>query len=699
MADTNQDKAQEIVQQRNVSRDWMRDSYWDEWTEVYKFYKCISDPRLDSDGKEDPDKTAMAMPDTFALVNRRTARITANIPEIGFISNNKDEMVEKSVGRKIMWDWDNGKVQRQQKKHVRQAEMFGWSVRAWSWEVNEFTRRRGLDVRNPMAIPEEDLKLISQTFKVDPMRLADPSQRPQVIAALIASSARRGLLDVHYNYRAYEGPRAEVLFPGDCFPEPYFEDLQTSNYFIIERRRNREWIERTMERFKELAPGFQELLEKHPNGSEYGATSSTGRGLYFRDHLRDAIGMPNNGDAQGRTGNTRGTQMWTILERWTPGRKSKVAFVGEESIFIGEMNNPYILDGKIPFTELILIDDILGGVGDSVARITRGLAQMHNVATNRRFDLYRAITQPIMGTSDRALYDNPKLLRRDLGRLVMMRNGPGSLWEVGNPQAMAAMAQSMGEEAAQQRMFQLASGDSNMSMAANVDPSQMRTATGAKMMQANQDVLTKDLVDMFHLSSVACDVEMMYLLNRSEMADAVEIDPVKYNRNYDPNVDPSKLPWIKSENLHFQVDGKLTVKLGSTLADDDEANVAKAMNLFGSLAQNPLVNQQQLIQDLLIAHGKGPQIQSYIQPQQPGPPPLKGSVSVSVDLEKLDLATQKVILQQAGIDPAAVDQMQQQVEQQAQQQMMPEIPPMEAPPMDAPPPVDPSNILAAGGPQ
>ena len=106
-----------------------------------------------------------------------------------------------------------------------------------------------------------------------------------------------------------------------------------------------------------------------------------------------------------------------------------------------------------------------------------------------------------------------------------------------------------------------------------------------------------------------------------------------------------------------------------------------------------------MVQDLLIAHGKGPQLQKYMQQQQPGPPPLKGSVSVSVDLEKQDLATQRVILQQAGIDPSAVEQMQQQIQAEtAQLQLGPAgmVPP---PPPDAAPPIDPANILAAGGPQ
>ena len=610
---------------------------------------------------------------------------------MNFIANDRNGPLERAVSRKVMWDWDNGKVQRQQKKHVRQAELFGWSVRGWWWDVDEYQRKRGIDISDPMAIAPTDLELIAKTYQVpDPAML----QNPEVLANLQRQFGKRGLLDVRYTYKAYEGPRSRVLFIGDCFPEPFFDSIQESSYFIIERRRNRDWLIKLGKRFQECQAGVMKLLEMYPNGTEIGAGANRDY-TYLRDNMRAAIGYATTSETRALE-QTTGSNTWAILERWTPGEKSYVDYVGEETIHIGRLRSPYDLDGKIPFTELILIDEIMGGVGDSVARITRGLQQMHNVATNRRFDLYRHVSQPLMFTSSREYYDNPGLLRRDNMRLVFSRGGPASVWTMNESQAMAAMAASMSEESAQQRMFQMAGGDSNMSMAANVDPAQLRTATGARMLQANQDVLTKDLVDQFGTTSVQCDAEMIYLFNRSEMADAVRIDPVPYERNYTPNRDPRELEWIQAEPIHFQVDGKLVVRLGSTLADDDEANVAKATNLFQMLSNHPNINQEKLAQDLLIAHGKGPELQSYMQQQQPGPPPIKASVSFSVDAEKLSSAEQRVLLQQAGIEPEAVQQAQQQVEQEiAQSNGMPPMAPEPSMLEGAPPEIDPTNLLNA----
>jgi hypothetical protein len=694
--DNNQkDQAMEIVQQRDASRDWMRDAYWPEWERVYRSYKCQMEERKDSKGKIDRSRSAIAQPDTFALVNRRAARVTAQRPDVGFLSSTGDEAIDRMVSLKVMHDWDEGSVQRWQPKHVRQAELMGWSVRGWYWDSAVFNRKKGIDISRPLT-PEE-LGLIAKTYKVENVDLLmNPGTQQKVLNTLLETSGRRGLLDVAYEYKAYEGPRSEVLFVGDCYPEQFFDTIQTSNWFIVQQNRKRDWFMRMGQRFPQMAAGIDEMFKMHPRGTDM-TSSASEEGFQLKEQLRAAIGKPTQ--ANNYATSRSGSQVWTVIAKWTPGENSKVSYVAQGGIWLGEIENPYSIDGKIPFTELILIDDILGGVGDSVARVTRGLQQMHDLVTNHRYDLYRMVTQPTYATSDRTVYDNPEILSRDGFSLVHVRSGPGSIWALNDSQAMSAMAQAMNEEGAIQRMFQMASGDSNMSMSANVDPAQLRTATGARMLQANQDVLTKALVDMFEQTSVRSDVEMVYLLNRSEMGDAIPIDASRYERNYNPNVSKKKSEWINIENTAFQVDGKLTVRLGSTLADDDEANVGKATNLFERLAGNPYANQKELVKDLLIAHGKGPKISEYLQdpPPQPQEPPIKGSMSVRMDLEKESEPTKRAVLAAAGVTPDQVAQMEQLVgqEQEAAAMGMPPGAAMAPQEMGPPPGVDPAAIAAA----
>ena len=672
MSDQPKDKAREIQEQRELSASWMSSSYWTEWERVYKDYGCNVDQPLDSQGNVDPDRTAVGMPDTFALVNRRVARVTAQLPNIGFVSSSGDKELERRVSRKVMHDWDIGRVQRWQKKHVRQAELFGWSVRAWSWEVDRFDRQKRIEITRGVGPDEQRLIRRQYSLGLD-VDLNDP----RVLAQIQDEFGRGGLLPVTYEYLAYEGPRSEVLFSGDCYPEPEFESIQTSNWFIIERRRNRKWLMDLAERYPEMRPGIVNLLEKHPKGTQ---SRQAANGVDFlRDRLRNAVGRPSSLEAN--AGLNVGTGFWTITERHSPGRKPKLAYVAEDRFYLGEMDYPYVLDGKIAFTELIHIDDILGGCGDSVARIVRGLQLMHNNTVNRRYDLIRHLSEPLIGTTDRHLYENPDLLKRDGMRLVLMRNGPGSLWTQPEQAAQAAVVSAMNEEGATLRLIQMASGDNNMSMAANVDPSQSRTATGARLMAYNQDVLTKDLTDMFHQTSVVEDCEMLYLFNRSEMSERRRFEASRYERNYE-EMSGEQQEWITAEPLDFQADGRVVVEIGSTLADDDEANVTKANNLFGLLAQDPTVNHEKLVTDLLVAYGKGREIRAYkAQPQPPPPPQAKASMSIASRWELCTPAEKAVFLQMAGVPPEAMDQAEMAVDQKAQ--AMAEPPPPPPPPQSA----------------
>ena len=454
--------------------------------------------------------------------------------------------------------------------------------------------------------------------------------------------------------------------------------MQKSGWFIVERRRNREWLSRMAKRYPETAEGIELLLTQYPKGSDTSARG--GRSLLLRDEFRHAVGR--KAERSSTTESNHGSGLWTILERHVPGRKPRLAFSAEEGIWLGEIPYPFDLDGKIAFTELTLIDDLFGGVGDSVARIIQGIQWAHNLTVNSRFDVIRQISNPMIGTSDRVFYDNPDMLKRDLYRIFYSRGGQNSIWTLNDQPSLASALATLSEEQNQQRMIQMASGDSNMSMAANVDPSQLRTATGAKLLQGNQDVLTADLVSMFHMRAINPDVEMMYLLNRSEMGDAVQVDAARYERNYKPNHSQQKEEWITIEPRHFQVDGRLIVKLGSTLADDDEENIRKATTAFQMFAGNPHVNQVALVRDSLIALGKGDQIGDYVVDQPaPPPPPTRASMSVSVPFEQLSPAAQLAVLESGGIPANAIAQKQLELDGQQEQPV----------PAGVPQPPDPNN--------
>jgi hypothetical protein len=651
-----------VTQRKTQSFEWMSANYHSQIVDSYQAYlcECNGEPDPNDPTKIDTSQTALAMPDTWGYVNRSAARITAQLPNIRHRSDNAND--SELIGRTQMYQWDRSGMQRGQKKHTRQALLAGWSVKAWSWKTEKFKRRKKVNILDPNTTPDQLAAVIDfhlpklqqeapiQSVEQVMQMMADPNVGPGLRQALVKIlGSANGLIPVEYDYKGYEGPHSEVLFIGDCYPEPQFQSIQGSNWFIVERRRDRAWLDNAAIAFPELKDGIAKLLEAHPKGTPYRSISGTFHTSGLRDRLMSATGFSYT---SGGIGTTNDTGFWTITEMHTTGANGSITYIGDDSRFIGEIVYPYDLDGWVAFTELVLIDNLLCGWGDSTARVLRGLQALHNKSVSQRADLVDAVTNPLIFTSDRNLIENPEQIRRrGRMRLVYARGGSGAInWENNGP-AAAAVITSLNDESSMMRMFQVGTGDSNMSMAANVDPAQNRTATGARLSAFNQDVLTKDAVDMFNMA-LAQDAEMMFRLNRSEFGDAIHIDAGMYNRTYAAKDDPFKDQWVKIEPALFQRDGHITVEVGSTLADDDEAKVQKAQMMFQMFNGHPMVNQQRLLTEVLKPFARTGDVAEFMAPPQPPPPPEdKTRTNISVSVQYIDLppeAQQLVLQEMAG---------------------------------------------------
>lgn len=635
----------EIIDQKRASQDWLESNFYDQMEQVYKNYLCEPDPEKDEKGNPDPTLSSIGMPDTWGYVRRTTARITAQAPNLRFHA--RDSSVSELISRTLMYQWDKGQAQRVQKLNVTQALLFGISVKSWHWLVDEHRRMRRVNPLDPNLRPD-DVEAIIREYQI-PGIVAHgfrniPRLRSTIGARLLAKHSRGGLLPVHYAYKEYEGPKSDWIFIGDCFFEPDFQTLQSSNWFIIERRRNLAYLKRLMRLYPQMRTGIEKMLKDHPNGTPRWNQPQQDT-VRLRQRLLNAIDM----DSPDETDTVSGvnTHEWTITERHIPGDNPRWALLGEDDVFLGEVEHPYDLAGKIPFVDTVFIDNLLCGIGHSTARVMRGLQLLHERQVNRRFDLIYNILRPLIGTTNRELLENPGLIKRHGGfRLVYMR-GAGDMWVQGEQAAIASAAAGLSDEQGVMRLLQSLTGENNMTMAANVDPQQAKTATGAKLMQQAMDVLTKDLNDQMNLTSTAADGEMMFLLNRSELSDPIEFNGAIYSREYSAAKDALREEWVQATPEMFQTDGQIVPELGSTLAFDDETKVAKATNLWNSAMSNPgLFNMEKARDELLIAHGKGQELQQWAAPKQDGPPPaeLRSSVTFSAKLELLPSETQSKIL-------------------------------------------------------
>lgn len=657
----NRDRVAEVIEHRKRSHAWMRDSFYQQWISAYQAYICECEPRTDPNtGRADPDRITVASPNTWAGVNRDVARVTAQPPNLHYRANNKT--IGELISLKLMYDWDRGRIQIQQPRHVRQAAIFGWSVRSWSWERSVMWRSKRVSIDQELQSAQQGqglgLAAIADFYSQEIQAIApgfDPLEAifsPEVRAMLVARRGRGGLVPVKYRYVAYDGPRADYLFVGDCFPEPNFQSLRGSKWFIVERRRSKGYLLNLARVMPDLQAGVEALIAQYPSGSPK-RNSGNGNSLSLRFELESVAGIAME---QVSAGDQDGD--YTITEEHRPGAGGEtptITLIGEDSVHIGTSPYPYDLDGNIAFTECRLIDNLLHGVGDSAPRIMRGLQSMHSTLMSRRWEAYDFALRPLFGTTDKGFYDNPERLKRMDGYRVMhMTQGPNSVWVQDTNGLLGAAQASQAEDGNLARAVQMITGDSNMSMMAGVDPQASRTATGARIVQSNLDALTRSKIEVFTQASLVEDAWMLYRLNRSELTEAAEIETGSYARG--PIEGRAvKDEWARVEPLMFQEDGQIVVESGSTLADDDDARMERATALYGALKGHPDIDQRRLAMDLLIAHGKGSRISDYMVKQLPpgegNAAPARTSISVAAKLSELPPIAQEAILAGHGILP------------------------------------------------
>src|SRR6266567_8688133 len=78
----------DILDRRNESRRYMQINFWDQWEDVYRATKCRTKPIMTKDKSgnevEDTTRTNVAMPELSLIARRKTARMTANPPQINY---------------------------------------------------------------------------------------------------------------------------------------------------------------------------------------------------------------------------------------------------------------------------------------------------------------------------------------------------------------------------------------------------------------------------------------------------------------------------------------------------------------------------------------------------------------------------------------------------------------------------------------
>lgn len=655
MSDDYRKEIGEILELRDDSARFTRDNFWEMWGQVYQSYRCVGGPN-EEDEDEDAEEN-VGTPLTAAWVNRFVARVTAQTPNPRLRMNKRDRSDRTSRG--LMYQWDRSLAQQGLEKAVRTAGIFGWSVRGWDWVNNVYIRSQRVDPLVSVDDPEV-ARWVDNSYAwikkeagiaYDEMT---PEQRVELVPELLRRHGKGSLVKVRRQVTAYQGPMPYHVPIADCYPEPEFDTLQGSNWFGCERRRRRHELEAMAKQYPSLADGIERLFAEYPKGTPLWSNAASRQALgNFRDYMK--LAYPGNRFSDEVRGSDD-TLYWTTLEWHFTGPQRKIKIVGGDKVWLGEISGEDLpdLEGMIPFAELRFIDDLAGGIGESLPRWFSGLQLLYDRQVNVRWKLIGQLLRPLIGTSNRELFEDPSLMKRGPGFRMLLMRGPNEMWQQNEQAALAAAAAGLQDASSILALYQMITGETNTSLSANVDPAQGRTATGAKLIAFTQDLMTRDQIKKLGYF-LQQEHRLMYMLNRSEAEIEMVFDGTVYRRRYDGKQDLAQMPEgeieMRVRPIDWQDEAEVLVEDGSTLADDDEARAQSARLNLQMLGGNPLINQHKVLEDVLVASGKGAVLNEYFVPPQPQvPPPVtRPALSVSVKHELMTPEEKFGIYESAGI--------------------------------------------------
>jgi hypothetical protein len=334
-----------------------------------------------------------------------------------------------------------------------------------------------------------------------------------------------------------------------------------------------------------------------------------------------------------------------------------IEYVAEESIYAGKMWYPWDTYGRYLYSDLVLIPDLIEGIGDSTPRITRFLMQMRNTRMNQTTDAINNRLMPMMKALEGDNWTDQDLDRTGWARILTVRdmNEIAPLEEPEFPsEAFEDQAQLIRE------MQQAEPAMQDFQPGTEAVPQAGKLATTAVLQSRAADAILADELNC--LSQFVHEVsEIDLALNQQAMEEAQTIGPGQGGKRADQVItalssrtsggNPHE---ITIDPMDIQEEFDIIPEDGSTLADDDEFIIGKLQNGFLMAAQNPDVFNKRYFGQELAARipGIDPDKAMAPPPQPPPPPPPQPprvSVNVAIKGENLAPDVQTALLEQAGL--------------------------------------------------
>lgn len=653
MAEEN-DVVTRVVEQRMESLRWYQENYYDEFAEVYRALKCKTSPFMvkNSAGAmvEDKTRTNVAMPDIAVAVRRGTARLTANPPQINYIC--RDQTVAAKLTSWSYMQFDRSEEAPVEKLHIQQAKTFGFSVTKTLW--------REVETQQPRRYLRANLTDRAQFMKLN------GAESKEITAAVAQLGATRSPNEIADDIRKngtelkttvpvcrYSGPATKFVFIGDFFVEPGFHPHGTKPAWEIEQyTENEAFLEKWQKQTYTDADGKEiPVFDKQAcndmladdTGKSDPLTSMNGESLRERLFSVSGVSTPNL-RSNAKLLQSKRFLVYECHEMRKDGQMW-ITWVGNEKHLLGEMPYPWDLQGRSCYTHLVLLPDLIMGIGDSTPRLGRFLYRLHNAAVGQRTDLISNILRRPVFVSDRESLPEP--IERAQFRIYQVKN-PGDI-KFGVEAEVPASA--WNTETQIMKMFGMLDPNvTNMETGTDLTPGVGRTATAATLSQKSSDSMLTYELDGYNIYLRDLCEKKLWMLQQT-LEDEIEL-PARYlQTNGDTQQTDAAGATLTWQEIQENID--VEPEVGSTLSVDDEFRRMNLQNAYQLAIGAPTVWNVTEVAKAYAKTIRGVDPSKLVLPPAPPPQPQpKISIALTGKIEDVFTASeQDQLKQEIGITP------------------------------------------------
>lgn len=661
----------DIVERRNESRRWYQINYWDEYEEAFRASKCLTKPITKKNRKgadeEDKSRTNVAMPEMALIRRRKTARLTAQPPQINYTG--VDQQIADKLTMLADMQFDRSGEAIEHRRVVDSCVTFGRGISKVWMDTIEVSRVMRKDRASMMRDnPEMYRQMTRSRFSDSEPNVGSDGQNSEAINSgvnqqsasfndddIAQALAQKGdIVKGQMNEVKYEGPIVKGIFIGDFFDEPGCRNLNESGFVVENYWETDLWLQKML-RKKYIDPEGQELP------------------IFDQKVCEDLLTMgswnPNQGSQQPYDLRTR---LRTFVQNQTlplfplrllPGKRFDIlecherdqygqmwiSWVGNERYLLGRMPYQWDLYGKSIYQEFVALPDIINSVGDSQLRLLRYLWALHNAAAGSRRDLVNQILRPLF--KQRIGADIPdEAIERSLMRILLVKDPNDLVPLIDNVAGIAQAINSAHEEEAQVlKMIGMAEPSlTNTETGTALNPDAGKTATTAILSAKSADALTQFELDGLNLYLKELGEKKLWM-NQQTQEEPWQI-PGKYGSRIEGfSQRYGKTAMLTLDPMEIQEDIQVEPVAGSMLSVDDDIRRTSAMQMYTLALQNPSDWNTKYCAQVVASTIRGVDAEKAINQEPPQPPGPKMSVNLAVKYPELPAEARISLLEEAGL--------------------------------------------------